>query len=110
MKWMHDHEYMSISNGGLTGTFASGTSSEYEPEFLIRAKSTQYVDMVVSFGVDDSLDVASPNVGLFGDSLLLADADIDKHVDVLAKGAPRTHGSAKPHNRGSLEQKRRTPT
>ncbi len=46
---MRDHGYTSISNGGLTGIMASGASDEYDPEFLIRAMPTQYVDVVVSF-------------------------------------------------------------
>ncbi|MDN7177319.1 hypothetical protein M0D69_04680 [Caballeronia sp. SEWSISQ10-4 2] len=110
MKWMHDHGYTSISHGGLTGTLSSGTSNEYMPEFLIRAKPSQYVDVVVSFGVDDSLDVASPNVGLVDDSLWLVNAETDKHDDAAAKSGPHTHGSTKSHNRALLAQRRRTPT
>lgn len=99
IKWMRDHGYTSISHGGLTGTLASGTLNEYMPEFLIRAKPNQYVDVVVSFGVDDSLDVASPNVGLVDDSLLLIDAEASKHESAAATSGPRTHGSTKSHYR-----------
>jgi hypothetical protein len=110
MKWMHDHSYTSFSRGGLTGTLSSGTSNEYEPEFLIRAKPSQYVDVVVSFGVDDSIDVASPKVGLLADALLLLDAETDENGNATATGIAGTHGNTKSHNGASPEQKRRTPT
>ncbi|WP_233802934.1 hypothetical protein [Paraburkholderia sp. HP33-1] len=109
MKWMRDHEYTSISHGGLTGTLSSGTSNEYMPEFLIRAKPSQYVEVVVSFGVDDSLDVASPNVGLVSDSLILVDAEVSKHEGTAATSHSHTHGSPNSHNRALLKEKRRTP-
>jgi hypothetical protein len=109
-KWMHDHSYTLISNGGLTGTMSSGASDEYEPEFLIRARPNQYVDMAVGFGVDDSLDVTSPDVGLIGDSLLLADATISKHEDAAATRGPHRGGKSKPHNPALVERKRRAPT
>lgn len=107
-KWMHDHDYTLISNGGLTGTMSSGASDEYEPEFLIRARPSQYVDMAVGFGVDDSLDVTSPDVGLIGDSLLLADATISKHEDAAATRDPHRGGKSKPHHQALPEQKRGT--
>jgi hypothetical protein len=103
-KWMHDHGFTSISHGGLTGIMASGASDEYEPEFLIRAKPTQYVNVVVSFGVDDSLDVSSPDVGFTADSLLLADAETSKHEATAAKGGPRSSGNTKPHSRALAAQ------
>jgi hypothetical protein len=102
--WMHDHAYTSISNGGLTGVMASGTTDEYDPEFLIRAKPSQYVDVVVSFGVDDSLDASSPNVSLVADSLMLIDSDISVHE--VTKGGPHRNSHTKPHDRTSLEQTR----
>jgi hypothetical protein len=109
IKWMHDHGYTSISHGGLTGTLASGTTSEYMPEFLIRAKPSQYVDVVVSFGLDDSLDVASSNVGLIDDSLLLVNAAISKHEGVVIMSDHSTQGGIKSHKRALLKEKRHTP-
>lgn len=110
MKWMHDLGYTSISHGGLTGTLSSGMSNEYMPQFLIRAQPNQYVDVVISFGVDDSLDVASTEVGLIDDSFLLLDAETDKHQDASATSGPLSRGRIKSHNRPSLEQRQRTPT
>lgn len=64
-----------VGNGGLTTVLPGGTGDEYSPEFLVRAKPTQYVAVVVGFGLNDSLDITGPDVGLTNEIWLLADAD-----------------------------------
>lgn len=92
IKWMHEH-YANISHVGLVGALQTGEESEYIPEFLVRARPSQYVAVVVSFGIDDTLDVTSPKVGIVDDVLLLSDADAGKSV---AKVYPsRPHGKSK---------------
>jgi len=104
-KWMQGRQYApaSISHTGLTGTFLSGTSNEYMPEFLIRAKPSQYIDIVVGFGIDDSLDVASPNVGIIDESQILADAVTKNHGEMLAKKVTGVLGGTKPPNRSTTD-------
>ncbi|MGF6899391.1 hypothetical protein [Paraburkholderia sp. GAS348] len=95
LKWM-GARYTSIGHGGaLTGILESGTSTEYAPEYLIRAKPNQYVSFVVSFGIDDSLDAGSPNVGLISNTEILADADTGQDGVVVARSAPGIHATAK---------------
>lgn len=80
------------------------------PEFLIRAKPDQYVDVAVSFGVDDSLDVASPNVGLVTDSLLLVDAEVSKHGGAAATSGPPARMTAPSLTFGPCWSRRRRTT
>jgi len=68
-----------------------------------RAKPSQYISVVVGFGIDDSLDVASPNVGLVADLQLLADGDTKKNGDALAKKVVDVHGGTKPHDRSTTD-------
>jgi len=93
----------SITHSGLTGTLLSGTLNEYEPQFLIRAKPSQYVSVVVGFGVDDTLDVASPNVGLVADLRLLADADTKKSGEARPKKVTSILGGTKPPTRSTTD-------
>jgi len=70
--WLHAH-FASLNHVGLTAVMPSGTSNRYMPEFVIRAMPKQYVAVVVAFGIDDTLDIKSPDVGLVFDTQLLPD-------------------------------------
>lgn len=77
LDWVNK-SYGKHSDGGLTAVLPSGTSNEYDPEFELRAMPNQYVAVQVAFGINDSLDVSGPNVGLIYDSQLLGDAETDQ--------------------------------
>lgn len=71
--WLHGR-YAQVNHNGLTAVLPTGTDTTYHPRFVIRAKPDQYVGIVVTFGVDDALDVASPAVGLIYETHYLGDA------------------------------------
>ena len=64
-----------VGSAGLSTVLRSGTDTDYEPEFLVRAKPSQYVAIVVGFGIDDSVDFKGPDVGLENETRALIDAD-----------------------------------
>lgn len=73
-KWMHS-QFDVIGNDGLTAVLSTGEKTWYEPEYLVRAMPNQYVAVVVSFGINDSIDVKSPNVATLYEVQRFKDAE-----------------------------------
>lgn len=89
--WLHTH-YPHINHNGLTAILPTGTDTTYHPRFIIRAKLDQYVGVVVTFGVNDVLDVTKPDVGLIYETRYLGDAA----QPAAAEATSRTQASAQP--------------
>jgi len=74
LNWLHER-YADIGHEGLTAVLPSGSMTMDEPDFFIRAMPDQYVSVVYSYGINNSIDVNGPDVVVLSDIQLLRDAD-----------------------------------
>ncbi|GEM_PF-6126447 len=93
--WLKTHFNIVKVGGGLTGDFPSGTSGDYFPDFIVRARPDQYIAISVGFSIEDSVDVANSGIAILGESQLLADAVASIHL-TAAKRANKAKSATKP--------------
>jgi hypothetical protein len=87
IRWLQS-QCPKLDHGGFTAILPTGVDTEYDPTFVVRARPDQYVAMVVGFGVNNTLDATSPNIGLVYDFDILANADIQSSATIATTKGP----------------------